>query len=66
MFKSVVIIIQEYSVVLNNMDGCPLPPGEASKEHTVPFTLSVSITFHWAPIIKCSLCNKSKSHVTFM
>jgi hypothetical protein len=39
-----VIITQEYSLVLNNMDGCPLPPGEASKEHIVPVTLSVSLS----------------------
>lgn len=44
MLKSVVIITQEYSLGLNNMDGCPLSPGEASKEHIVPVILSVSLS----------------------
>ena len=44
LLKSVVIITQEHSPGLNNIDGCPLSPGEASKEHTVPVTLSVSLS----------------------
>jgi len=57
------ITTQVYSLGLN-MDGCPLSPDEASKEHSSCHFKC--ITFHWAPFIKCSLCNKSKSHVTFM